>query len=198
MIQISVYFFWCHSLLNLCLQNGHKLESAWWSPWQFKHLNEWGHGSPFLVSSLSGLILGLALQHQPNSLWCSDLCGPLHLTYLAPWILQENVMWPHFQQFLHCGTPGFMLAPLIVAMKLPTLKHLLINILVFLLLWTFQISIQTMDMSDLGETLMTLSFDAREMLLKMWFYLRIALMSSNVSLSWELEWGKKGMLVILR
>ena len=76
-----------------------------------------------------------------------------------------------------------MLAPLIVAMKLPMLKHLLINILAFLLLWTFQISIQTMDMSDLGETLMTLGFDAREMLSKMWFYLRIASMSSNVSLS---------------
>ena len=80
-----------------------------------------------------------------------------------------------------------MLAPLMVAMKLPTLKHLLINILAFLLLWTSQISIQTMDMSDLGETLMTLGFDVREMLSKMWFCLRIASMSSDVSLFRELE-----------
>ena len=196
--RISAYFFWCHSLLNLCLQNGHKLESAWWLPWQFKHLNEWGHGMSFLVFSLGGLILGLALQHQLNSLWCSDLCGPLHLMHLAPWILQENVVWPHFQQFLHWGTPGFMLALLMVAMKFPTLKHLLINILAFLLLWTSQISIQTMDMSDLGETLITLDFDAREMLSKMWFCLRIASMSFDMSLSLELRWGKKGMPVILR
>jgi len=39
-LWISAYFFYCHSLLNLCLQNGHKLESAWWSPRQFKHLKE--------------------------------------------------------------------------------------------------------------------------------------------------------------
>jgi len=43
----------------------------------------------------------------------------------------------------------------------------LINILAFLLLWASQISIQTMDMLDLGDTLMTLGFDAREMLSKM-------------------------------
>ena len=66
---ILVYFFWCHSLLNQCFQNRHWLELAWWSPLQLKHLNEWGHGLPFLVSSLGGLILAFALQHQLNSLW---------------------------------------------------------------------------------------------------------------------------------
>ena len=35
--------------------------SAWWSPRQFEHLNKWGQGLPFLVSSLGGLVLGLAL-----------------------------------------------------------------------------------------------------------------------------------------
>ena len=156
---------------------------------QLEHLNEWGHGSPFLVSSLGGLILVFALQHQPNSLWCSDLWGPLHLTHLAPWILHENVECPHFQQFLHWGTPGFMLAPQMVAMKLPTLKHLLISIFVLEPLWTSQISNQTIAMSDFGDTLITLSFDAREMLLKMWFCLRVVSMFSEVSFSWEFAWG---------
>ena len=70
---ISAYFFCCHSLLNLCLQNGHWLESAWWSPRQFEHLNEWEHSSPFFVYNLGGLILSFALQHHLNSQWFSDL-----------------------------------------------------------------------------------------------------------------------------
>ena len=70
---ISAYFFCCHSLLNLCLQNGHWLESTWWSPQQFKHLNEWGHSSPFFVSNLGGLILSFVLQHHPHSRWFLDL-----------------------------------------------------------------------------------------------------------------------------
>jgi len=114
--RISAYFLMCHSLWKRCLQNGQEFESAWWSPLQFEHLKEWGHGSPFLVSSLGGLILSLALQHHPNSLWCSDLWGPLHFMHFDPWMQHENVEWPHFQQFLHWGTPGFILAPLIVAM----------------------------------------------------------------------------------
>ena len=114
--QISACFLMCHSLLKRYLQNGQEFESAWWSPLQLEHLNEWGHGSPFLVSNLEGLVLALALQHQPNSLWCSDLWGPLHLTHLAPWIRHKKVEWPYFQQFLHWGTPGFIFASLIVAM----------------------------------------------------------------------------------
>ena len=112
---ISLYFLICYSQWNLCLQNRHKLESAWWSPRQFKHLKEWRHGFPFFVSSLGGLILALALQYHPNLRWFLDLWEPLHLTHLDLWILHENVMWPHFQQFLHCGMPGFMLVPWIVA-----------------------------------------------------------------------------------
>jgi len=99
--QISEYFFCYHSLLNLCLQNGHRLESAWWSPWQFEHLNKWGHGSSFFISSREGLDFSFALQHHLNSQWFSDLWGPLHLTYLDPCTLHEKVAWPHFQQFLH-------------------------------------------------------------------------------------------------
>ena len=120
---ISAYFFCCHSLLNLCLQNGHRFESAWWLPWQFKHLNVCGHGSSFFVSSQRGFVFLFALQHYLNSWWFSDLWGPLHLMHLNSWILQENITWPHFQQFLHWGTPGFILAPLIVAIYLPMLKH---------------------------------------------------------------------------
>ena len=182
---ISVYFFCCYSLLNLCLQNGYKFESAWWSPQQFKHLKEWRHGSPFFVSSLGGLILALALQHHPNSRWFLDLWGPLHLTYLDPWILHENITWPHFQQFLHCGMPRFMLALLMVVIYWPTLKHLLISILALLPLWTFQISIQMIDMSNLGNTLITLGLDAKDMLLKIWFCLRIDSISLEVRCSWE-------------
>ena len=42
-------------------------------------------------------------------------------------------------------------------------------------------SIQTMAMSDLGETLMTLGFDASEILSKMWFCLRMVSTSEEVS-----------------
>ena len=132
---ILAYFFWCHSLLNWCLQNRHRLELAWWSPLQLEHLNEWGHGSPFLVSRHGGFVFSFALQHHLNSWWFSDLCGPLHLTHLEPWILQEKVVWPYLQQFLHWGTPGFIFATLIVVIYLPTLKHRLMRHLALLLLW---------------------------------------------------------------
>ena len=59
-----------------------------------------------------------------------------------------------------------MFASRIVAICLPTLKHLLISILALLLLWTSQMSIHTIDMSDLDDTLITLSLDAKDMLLK--------------------------------
>jgi len=60
---IFTYSLEYYSLLNLCFQNGHLFESAWWLPLQFKHLNMWGYGSPFLVSNLGGLVFLLALQH---------------------------------------------------------------------------------------------------------------------------------------
>jgi len=59
-----------------------------------------------------------------------------------------------------------MFAPQIVAIYLPTLKHLLISILALLPLWTSQVSIHTIDMLDLGDTLITLGLDTKEMLLK--------------------------------
>ena len=59
-------------------------------------------------------------------------------------------------------------------------------------------SIQTMAISDLGETLITLGLDTREILSKMWFCLRIVSTSKEVSFSMELEWGKKGMPIIFR
>jgi len=53
-------------------------------------------------------------------------------------------------------------------------------------------------MSDFGETLITLGLDAKEILSKMWFCLRMVSMSEEVSFSMELEWGKKGMPIIFR
>ena len=187
--HILAYFLACHSLLKRCLQKGQVFELAWWSPLQLEHLKVWGQGSPFFVSSLEGLVLALALQHHPNSLWCSDLWEPLHLMHLAPWIRHANVEWPHFQQFLHWGTPRFIFAPLIVAMLLPMLKHLLMRSFVFWLLCTSQMLIQTMAISDLGETLITLGLDAREMLSKIWFYFIIVSISDKVSFSWEFACG---------
>ena len=139
----------------------------------------WGQGFPFLVFKCRELILLFTLQHHPNWQWCFNLWRPLHLTYLDPWILQNPIACPHFQQFLHCGTPRFIFAPQIVVIKLSTLKHLLIRLLAFALLWTSQMLIQTMDMSYLGETLMTLSFDAKMILLKMWFSLMTFLTTSE-------------------
>ena len=72
--QIEVFqFSWslaysleCYSLLNLYFQNGQSVELAWCLSLQFKHLKEYRHGIPFLVSNLGGLILLFALQHHTN------------------------------------------------------------------------------------------------------------------------------------
>lgn len=50
------------------------------------------------------------------------------------WILHKKVVWPHLQQFLYWGIPGFILVPLMVVIKLPTLKCLLISLFALLLL----------------------------------------------------------------
>ena len=186
---ISEYFFICHSLLNQWHQNRQTLELAWWSPWQFKHLNVWGQGSPFFVSSLGRLILSFGLQHHLNSLWFSDLWGPLHLTHFEPWILHEKVACPHFQQFLHWETLGFMFTPQMVMMYFPTLKHRLMSILALLPLWTSHMLTHTMNILDLGDTLMIRGLKASEMLSKIWFCFRIILMSFEVRHSCELIWG---------
>ena len=57
-----------------------------------------------------------------------------------------------------------MLAPLIVAIYLPILKHRLIKLLALLPLWTSQISIQMIDISDFGKTLMTYGLEVNMML----------------------------------
>ena len=44
------------------------------------------------------------------------------------------------------------------------LKHLLISILALLPLWMSQISVHTIDMLDLGDTLITLGLDTKDML----------------------------------
>ena len=75
-------------------------------------------------------------------------------------------MWPHFQQFLHCGMLEFMLAPLTKVMKLPMLKLWLIIFLAEDLFCKSQMLIQMIAISDLGKTLHTHSFDATLMLLK--------------------------------
>jgi len=158
-----VYFFWYHFLLNLCLQNGQRFELAWWLLRQLEYLNMCRHSSSLFILRYRGFVFLFSIQHHPNSQWFSDLCGSLHLTYLEPWILHENVECPYFQQFLHCSTLGFILVPWIVAMYLPTLKHWLMRPLVLLPLWTSQMSIQMIDISDLGKTLMTLGLDANIM-----------------------------------
>ena len=157
--------------MNLCLQKGHKFESAWCSPWQLEHLKVCGHGSPFFVFRHRGLIFVLALQHQPNLQWFSDLWGLLYLMHLESWILHKNIEWPYFQQFLRCSTPGFMLASLMVTIYFLTLKYWLIRLLVLLPLWISQILIQMIDMLDLGDILITCSLEAKVMLSKIWFCL---------------------------
>ena len=173
------YSLECYSLLKQCFQKGQSTKSTWWSPLQLRHLNEWGHGLPFLISSLRGFNLLLALQHQAKWWWWMVRWGPLHLTHLAPWMWQTPAMWPHFQQFLHCRTSRFIFALCTVAIKLLTLKHLL---MIFFVLEPFcmsQMSIQIMAISDFGETFIILGLEVRTMLLDMWLTLRILLTSSD-------------------
>ena len=139
--QIFKYFFCYHSLLNQFFQNRHKVKSAWWSPWQFKHLKMWEHSLLFLVLKQRGFAFALALQYQPNSQWFSNLWGPLYLMHLVSCVLHKKVECPHLQQFLHWRTPGLVLAPLIVAINLLMLKHLLTRSLAFAPLWAFHMSI---------------------------------------------------------
>ena len=187
----------CYSLLKQYLQNGHKFKSAWWSPLQFRHLKKWGHSSPCLVSNLEGLVFELALQYQENCQWYLVKCGPLYLTYLESYTLQEWVEWHHFQHFLHCGTPRFMFVPRIVAIKLPILKYLLISSLVFVLLWESQISSYMIAMSNLEDTLIILDQKAIEILLKIWLLLRKFSTTSNV-IETFMFYMRYGKLIILK
>ena len=76
--------------------------------------------------------------------------------------------------------PSFMFAPRIVAMKLSMLNFLSMRLLALDLLCTFQISIQIIDMSDFGKTLMILGFEARMTLLKIWLLFKILSMLLEV------------------
>ena len=76
-----------------------------------------------------------------------------------------------------------MFALQIVAIWLPMLKHQLIRVLVDVLLCESQISIQMIDISDLGETLIIHSLEAILILLKMWVDLIIKFTNSGLSFS---------------
>jgi len=82
----------------------------------------------------------------------------LHLTQQDPWAQHIKVICSYFQQFLYWGTLGFIFTPQMVVMWLSILKHQLIRVLVEVLLCESYMSIQTIDISDLGETLMIYSF----------------------------------------
>ena len=81
--------------------------------------------------------------------------------HLDPWTLYEYVICPYFQHFLHCETPGFIFALQTIAIKLLTLKHLLIKPFALVLLCIFQ-----MSMSDLEDILIALGREVIKMLLK--------------------------------
>jgi len=72
-----------------------------------------------------------------------------------------------------------MLAPWTIAIKLPTLKCLLIIFLALDLFCMSQMSIQIMAILDLGETLITWSLDVRMILLNMWLFFKIFSISSD-------------------
>ena len=139
----------------------------------------WGQGSPFFVSNLGGLVFSLALQHHAKWWWCSVRWGSLHLTHLDPYIRQTPAVWPHFQQFLYCGTPGFIFAPQTVVMKLPMLNLQLITFLALVSFCVPQMSIHMMAMSYLGDTLMMCDLEARTMLLNKWLFFRTFSILSN-------------------
>jgi len=80
------------------------------------------------------------------------------------------------------------------------LKHLLVNILALAPLCMSQMSIQTIAMSDFGETLITLGLDAREMLSKMWFCFKIISISLEESLGVHMgeKWNTYDLQIQLR
>ena len=91
------------------------------------HLKMWGHGSPSLVATWLAFLF--SMQHHDFSLWCSVTWALYHLAYLETCEWQLSVEWPHFQQFLHCGTPRFIFVPWMVAMYHPTLKQQLMIVM---------------------------------------------------------------------
>ena len=59
-------------------------------------------------------------------------------------------------------------------------------------------SIQTIDMSDLGDTLITLGLEASLISSNIWFYFKIVSTSLALRYFWVLPFGKKGIPMILR
>ena len=99
------------------------------------------------------------------------------------------VEWPHFQQFLYCSMPGFMLMPWIITIKLPILNLLLMRHLALDPLWVSQMSTQIIDMSDLEDTLIILSFDTNTTSLKIWLFFKK--ISTLLEVIWELVYLDK-------
>ena len=62
-----------------------------------------------------------------------------------------------------------------IAMKLPTLKHLLIKHLALLLLWMSHMSNYTINMPDLDNTLITCSLKSKDTLLNICVFFKIVL-----------------------
>ena len=111
---------------------------------------------------------------------------PVHTSYIAP-----------FPTVFILQYTRFMFALQIMVIKLPTLNLLLIRLLAFALLCTFHMSIQMMNISDLGETLITHGLEAKTILLKMWLLFRI--FSTSSAESQELDCSLRyGMPTILR
>ena len=73
-----------------------------------------------------------------------------------------------------------MFALQMIVMWLPTLKHLLTSILVFLPFWMYQMSIQTIAILDLDEALMILGPEVSDKSLNIWLNLMIVLMNSEL------------------
>ena len=100
--------------------------------------------------------------------------------YLTLYAQYENVVYPHFQQFLYWSTSGFILVSYTVVIYLFTLKYLLIRDLALALLCAFQMLIQITAISNLLEALMILGFKARVSLLNIYIDCRTFLTMSNI------------------
>jgi len=93
---------------------------------------------------------------------------PILWTFTLVWTVPDN--------FLYYRILEFMFALQIVAIKLLTLKHLLINSLALEPLCESQ-----MVMSNFGDILIILGLEVSEILLKMWLFLRIFSTTSKFS-----------------
>ena len=174
-----MYSFEYHSLLKWCFQKKQSYKLAWCSLLQLRHLNMWGQSLPFFVSNLGGLVFLLALQHHTKWQWYLVRWGLLHLTHLDLCIWQTPAVWSYFQQFLHCGIPGFIFVLWAVAMKLLMLNLQLMTFLALVLFCISQMLIHMMAMLDLGDILIMHGLEVRTMLLNKWLFFRTFLILSN-------------------